>query len=233
MRWFSYLGDAFNQAFTLLPKWSLNISIALVCFSMAILMTVKFGQVSYSIVKEMLPVTTEDIQAAQLRVELEKLEAEAQYVNQLAFDRTKIEREMQQAKVEAHRISLGLQPNQSSDAGVNSLAALGQVATTNLPTILLLMFAFYFLPVFATTGEHWRLILIVALLTVVAGAFALATNVAALTKIEAHYKDFFVTVSSASLAFYLTFFGVLLSAFPLYMLERQHRTASAKLTDDA
>lgn len=233
MQWFSNLSDGFHQSFASLPKWSRNILVILIWLSTGSFMVVTVGEMTYATVKRVMPVAAEDIQSAQRRVELEKLEAEAGEARLLVMARTQTEREMEQAKAESHRASLGLQPRQSSEDSVKPLAALVQVATANLPTILLLMFAAYFLPVFASSGEHWRLILIVALLVVLAGAFSLATNVASLTKVEVRYKDFLATTSSASLAFYLMIFGVLLSAFPLYMLERHRRTAPTKLTDEA
>jgi len=222
MGWFSDIGDGMGKSFSTLPKWFRSFALILFSLSGCALGVATIGELTYSTIVRMLPVTAEDVRAAERKVELEKRAAEVSQTQMLVFDRTKAQREIEEANVEAHRVSLGL-PVRRDATGVGALAALGEVVTTNLATIVALMFLVYLLPTFATTGDPWRLSLNISAIVILAGLFALMKEVASESKIQVELPKVFMTFSSASVGLYLMLFGTVLAGFSLYMLRRHEK----------
>lgn len=219
---FSDIGDGMGKSFSTLPKWFRSFALILFWLSVCALGVATIGEITYSTVVRMLPVTADDVRAAERKVELEKRAAEASQTQMLVFDRTKAQREIEEANVEAHRVSLGL-PVKRDAAGVSGLAALGEVITTNLTTIVALMFLVYLLPTFATTGDPWRLSLNISAVVVLAGLFALMKEVTSESKIQVELPKALMTFSSTSVSLYLMLFGTVLAGFSLFMLRRHER----------
>ena len=219
MGWFSNVGEGMGQSFSTLPKWFRSFALILFWLSVGAFAVVTIGEMTYSTIARMLPVTAEDVRAAERKVELEKRAAEVNQIQMLVFDRTKAQREIEEANVEAHRASLGLATKRDG-AGVGGLAALGEVATANLSTIIALMFLVYLLPTFAKTGDPWRLSLNISAIVVLAGLFALMKEVASASKIQVELPKVFMTFSSTSVGLYLMLFGTALAGFSLYMLQK-------------
>lgn len=222
MGWFSDIGEGMGKSFSTLPKWFRSFALILFWLSVGAFAVVTIGEMTYSTIARMLPVTAEDIRAAERKVEFEKRAAEVSQTQMLVFDRTKAQREMEEANVEAHRMSLGL-PVKRDTTGVGGLAALGEVVTTNLSTIVALMFLVYLLPTFATTGDPWRLSLNISAIVILAGLFAIMKEVASESKIQVELPKIFMTFSSASVGLFLMLFGTVLAGFSLYMLRKHER----------
>ncbi len=222
MGWFSDTCDGMGKSFSTLPKWFRSFALILFWLSVCALGVATIGELTYSAVVRMLPVTAEDVRAAERKVELEKRAAEVSQTQMLVFDRTKAQREIEEANVEAHRVSLGLTAKRDA-TGVGGLAALGEVVTANLTTIVALMFLIYLLPTFATTGDPWRLSLNISAIVILAGLFALMKEVASESKIQVELPKVFMTLSSTSVGLYLMLFGTVLAGFSLYMLRRHER----------
>jgi hypothetical protein len=227
MGWFSDIGEGMKKSFTSLPtRFILFVKIVFLLSFCAYVVAI-LGEGTYSIVKRSLPVTADDVSAAERKVEFAKRLAEAAEAPTLISNRTQAQREIEQANVEAHRISLGLKVKPEV-SGAGGLAALVEVATTNLFTIVTLMFLFYLLPTFSSTGKPWRLSLNIAGIVVLSGLFALMKEITSETTTQIKYSEVFVTVSSSSVGLYLMLFGTVLAGFSLYMLREHTKGSSGK-----
>lgn len=227
MGWFSDFGKGLNNMFSTLPARFTLFAKILLWLSVCAFVVVTLGEVTYSTFIRTLPVSADDVSAAERKVEFAKRLAEAAEAPVLIANRTQAQREIEQANVEAHRASLGLKAKPEV-SGAGGLAALGEVATANLFTIVTLMFLVYLLPTFSSTGEPWRLSLNIAGIVVLSGLFALMKEITSETTAQIKYSEVFVTVSSASVGLYLMLFGTVLAGFSLYMLRRHAKEVSGK-----
>jgi hypothetical protein len=237
MGWFSNISDGLNDPFADVPKWFHTLTLSLVWLALCLLGVAIAGKYTHAFIVDMLPVTTEDVAAAERRVLLEKRLVEANEASMVAFDRTNVQRQMDETNVDAHRTSLGLKPKRSTDG----LQAFAEVATAHLSTITVVAFLVYLVPIFATTRDPWRLSFIISAIVVLSGLFAIIGNVASDTNVTVALSmsgskgkpsavpigEFFATISSGSVGFYLMGFGTLLAGFSHYIL-RKHDNKTAK-----
>lgn len=219
MGWFSNAGDGVNSSFASLPDWFQKSAKVILFSAFGIVVVATLAEVAWTSVTKIAPVTAADIQSARNRLEFERLQVEATETSRIAQARANADIEMEAARAEAHRLTLGL-PSKFQPKSTDNLAALAEVVTTHLPTILAIMFAVYLLPAFATTGDPWRLSLNIAAAIVVSGLFALIKGVTSPSSMEMKGSIGSVAVSSASVGLFLMVFGTLLAGFSLYMLNR-------------
>lgn len=224
MNKFSDFSRALEQKFSAMPAWAMSLTKAVMLLGFAAFTLAFFGQMIYSTVQQTLPISEEDVRAAERRAVFEKHQAEATAAQSLAYEQTKVQREIEAANIEAHRLSLGLKAL-SETTGVGPLAALVELASAHLATIAALMALYFLLPAFSVSGDHWRLALNIAAIVVLAGLYALLRNITADTSMNISYGKVLTSFSSTSVGVYLFLFGSVLAGYSLRMLNR-HRKAS-------
>ena len=226
MGWFSGLGDGMSKSFATLPNWCQSIGKIALWLSFGIFALVSIAEITYSTIARAMPVTAQDVQGAERKVELERLNAEAIEASRLVGARAKAQMEIEAAKVESNRVSLGLPPKvveRSSDG----LAALGEIATAHLPTILAIMFAVHLLPTFSSTGDPWRLALNISAAIILSGLFALIKGINAPATVEAKGSIGTLAVTSTSVGLCLMLFGTVLAGFCLSALKKSRSERAA------
>jgi hypothetical protein len=224
MNKFSDFSKAMEQRFSAMPTWAMSLTKVVMLLGFAALTLAFFGQMVYSTVQQTIPVSAEDVRAAERRVLFEKHQAEATEAQSLTYEHTKTQREIEAANIEAHRLSLGLKAR-AETSGVGPLAALVELASAHLTTIAALMALYFLLPAFSVTGDHWRLALNIAAIVVLAGLYALLKNMTADISMNISYGKVLTSFSSTSVGVYLILFGSGLAGYSLRMLNRQPKAS--------
>lgn len=227
MGWFSDIGDGIQKSFATLPGWCRTVGKVTIWLSVGALVVVTIGEMTYSSINRAMPVTAQDIQVAERKLELERLQAETFEASRIATARTNAQVEIESANAEAHRISLGL-PSKAAPKPSDGLATLGEIATAHLPTILAIMFAVYLLPTFSTTGDPWRLALNISAAIVLSGLFALVKGVNAPSTVEAKGSIGALSITSTSVGLCLMLFGTVLAAFCLFVLNKHKKESGSE-----
>jgi len=226
MGWFSDLGDGMQKSFATMPEWFKAVGKVILWISIGALLVVSIGEMTYSTITKAMPVTAQDVQVAERKVELERLQAEAFEARRIATARADAQMEIETSKAEAHRISLGL-PAKAVPKPSDGLASLVEIATAHLPTILAILFAVYLLPTFSTTGDPWRLALNISAAIVLSGLFALVKGINAPATVEAKGSIGSLAITSTSVGLSLMLFGTVLAAFCLFVLNKHKKESQS------
>jgi hypothetical protein len=140
-------------SFATLPGWLKSTLKVFLWLSIGAFVIATVVELTYITIRRTLPTTVEDVRAAERKLEFERLQAEASNVTSLAFSRIRAQEEIEAAKVEASRISLGLSPK-ASGKPTDGLEALAEIATKHLWVIIAIMAAAYAFPAITTYIEQ-------------------------------------------------------------------------------
>lgn len=204
-----------QELLKLIPR---PIAVALTVFvaaAIALAVGSMFAEMAWEPIAKTRPVSTEDIQFAARRLQIERLNIEKNNLASQAFAQHELDSKVAQANLEAHRQSLRLPPTISGAAGLESLL---EVATKHLWTILAIMFTTILLPSFVNTSEPWRLALMISAGITLSGAVALAQGAMSPTNASIKVDVFSMSISSASIAVALASIGAVLTGVCIYMI---------------
>ena len=200
--------------------------VVLVVGAFALFMASQFLEMAYTPIAKSHPVSAEDVQAAERKLQLERLNIETEGLLSREMERKKLEAKLSQANVEAHRQSLNLSAT-SPHEGAAALQSLAEIATKHLSTILAIMFAAILLPSFANTGEPWRLALMISAGITLSGTFALVQGAMSPTTAAVKVDVFSMSISSTSIAVALASIGAVLTGICIYMIHHPSKPSEA------
>lgn len=218
MGWFSDFGDGISSSFGTLPEWCKSIGKIALWLSIFAFMVVNIGEVTYDIIFRSLPVTAEDVHAAERKAEFERHRAEAIYSPRIASAQADAQVEIELAKAEANRALLGLP--KKIQVSSNSPTFVFEIATAHLPTILVIMLAIYLLPTFSSTGDPWRLVINIAAVIVLSGLFALVRGINFPSTVEAKSSAGSIDITSTLVGLCLMLFGTVIAGYSLHMYNK-------------
>ena len=202
-------GDLINKAVT--------VFMASMFLSLACYIAVFVYRMAHDEYLKTTPPTLSDVEAAQRRVELKKLEAAELTAWSAEFDRAEVAKQLEQLKLDAERQRLGIPVDVTkSNSGTQALAAFGDVLYKNVLLIVGLTLLALVFNSFSASKEPWRLILQIALLLVVFGGVSLVYGVTSNTKVELKLSSLFATMNSGSVGLFLMAFGTLLAGYSLH-----------------
>jgi hypothetical protein len=219
MGWFSNLGDGMGNSFAQLPQSWQKIFLVVFWSGMFAVFAATISGIVYDGISKFIPVTEEKLRSAERELALEKLEAETDLARTVLYAKKDAIIANENADVAAHRKAAGL-PEKADGKPTDALAALAEIATNHISTILIIMIASFLLPTFSSTGEPWRLVLNIAAAATLAGIFSLIKDLSSGTIIGLKVSAVFLTVNTTSVGISLIFFGSTLAAFSLYMLHK-------------
>ena len=138
MSWFSDLGEGMQVSASTLPNWFRGIGKIVLWTAFGTLVVATIGELTYRIISDALSVTAEDLRAAERKAEYKRLRAAAENAWRLDHARVSAQEEIEAAKAEANRLSLGL-PVKKTPQPTDTIASFVEILSRNIWLITVIM----------------------------------------------------------------------------------------------